>query len=269
MDKEFSFEGKSLGALELVADPSYDSWNLKLLQVTNADGQIKVDGKAVISDSPTTQLMVKIQASDIGKFLTRLGYAKGVDGGTGNLTGEVSWEGLPYKIDHSSLNGKINIQGKNGQFIKLEPGAAKLLGILSLQALPRRLVLDFSDIFSSGFNFENITSDFLILDGVAKTNNFAMLGPAARVNMLGEIDLTAETQRLEVSIFPQLSTAAAVAGAAVVNPAVGVATYIIQKFFGDPVDKMAAKRYLVTGKWNDPEVKSLLNKDLELSPKDN
>ncbi len=267
--REFSFEGKSLGALELVADPSSDSWDLNLLQVTNADGQITVNGKAVIGDTPITQLMVNIRASDIGKFLTRLGYAKGVDGGTGSLTGEVSWEGLPHKINHSTLNGSINIQGNDGQFTKLEPGAAKLLGILSLQALPRRLVLDFSDIFSSGFNFENISSDFMISDGVAKTNNFAMLGPAARVKMLGEIDLATETQRLEVSIFPQLSTAAAVAGAAVVNPAVGVATYIIQKFFGDPVDKIAAKRYLVTGKWNDPEVKSLLNQDLELSPQDN
>ena len=50
------------------------------------------------------------------------------------------------------------------------------------------------------------------------------------------------------------------AGAAVVNPAVGVATYVIQKLFGDPVEKMAAKSYLVTGTWSNPSVEKIETK---------
>ena len=34
-----------------------------------------------------------------------------------------------------------------GQFTKIDPGIGKLLGVLSLQALPRRLQLDFRDVF--------------------------------------------------------------------------------------------------------------------------
>ncbi len=255
--KDFSFEGKSLGVLELVADPTPDNWNLKLLGLSNIDGKILVTGKTTRENGVKTELQVVLNAFDIGKFLTRMGYSKGVDGGQGTLTGDISWSGFPYNINYQSLGGKIQIAAKDGQFIKLEPGAAKLLGILSLQALPRRLVLDFRDIFSSGFNFDTIDSNFVITDGVAITENFKMIGPAARVNMRGEIDLEKESQRLNVEIFPQLSAAAAVAGAAVVNPAVGVATYVIQKIFGDPVEKIASKRYLVTGKWGEPNVDRL------------
>ncbi|MAW32918.1 MAG: TIGR02099 family protein, partial [Proteobacteria bacterium] len=255
--RRFSFKGKAMGTLNLVAESDASKWNLKSLAVKSAAGEIAVQGQTSKKQVKKTELNVAINAFDIGKFLGQLGYAKGVEGGKGQLKGFVGWEGFADKIDFSTLSGQIDVQATNGQFTQLDPGAAKLLGILSLQALPRRLVLDFSDIFSSGFNFEKIDSNFDIKDGVATTDNFSMIGPAAKVKMEGAIDLGSERQRLSVDIFPQLSTAAAVAGAAVVNPAVGVATYVIQKLFGDPVEKMAAKSYLVTGTWSNPSVEKI------------
>jgi uncharacterized protein YhdP len=63
---------------------------------------------------------------------------------------------------------------EKGQFLKSEPGAARLLGVLSLQALPRRLMLDFSDVFGEGFAFDFVRGDVRIEQGVATTNNFQM-----------------------------------------------------------------------------------------------
>jgi uncharacterized protein YhdP len=92
-----------------------------------------------------------------------------------------------------------------------------------------------------------------LANGVAQTSDFLMAGTAARVQMKGQVSLAAETQDLQVRVLPQLSTAAAVAGA-VVNPAIGVATLVLQKVLGDPVEELAARNYHVTGTWSDPVV---------------
>src|SRR5581483_10120575 len=249
----FEFEGKKLGRLQLNAVPEQNSWRLDRLALESPDGSMDVKGSWSITDMPRTALDVRIQATDIGKLLTRLGYAEGVKGGSGSLAGQVSWIGSPSRLDLPSLAGQLKLDAKNGRFAKLDPGAAKLLGILSLQALPKRLTLDFRDIFSSGFSFDSITADVTVTGGVAHTEDFRMNGSAAQVRMKGSVDLAAETQDLNVRVLPQLSTGVAIAGA-VVNPAVGLAALLAQKALGDPFEKLAALEYRVTGTWNDPKV---------------
>ena len=58
----------------------------------------------------------------------------------------------------------------------MDPGIAKLLGVLSLQSLPRRLTLDFRDIFQQGFAFDGIDGDVKIGQGQATTRNLRMRG---------------------------------------------------------------------------------------------
>ena len=77
----------------------------------------------------------------------------------------------------------------SGQFLKVDPGVAKLLGVMSLQSLPRRLVLDFRDVFQEGFAFDNITGDVKIAQGMASTNNLRMRGVQAAVLMEGQADI--------------------------------------------------------------------------------
>jgi len=49
------------------------------------------------------------------------------------------------------MGGGFNVNVESGQFLKADPGIAKLLGVLSLQSLPGGLALDFRDVFSDGF----------------------------------------------------------------------------------------------------------------------
>ncbi|MGC5209903.1 AsmA-like C-terminal region-containing protein, partial [Escherichia coli] len=56
----------------------------------------------------------------------------------------------------ATLAGQVHMDVHSGQFLKVDPGAAKLLGVLNLQALPRRLTLDFRDVFSEGFAFDTV-----------------------------------------------------------------------------------------------------------------
>jgi len=74
--------------------------------------------------------------------------------------------------------------------------------------------------------------------------------------MRGQADIAAETQDLQVSVRPSLSDTVAI-GAAVVNPIVGALTYLVQKTFGNPIDKLFSYDYKITGSWVDPVVEKV------------
>ena len=139
--------------------------------------------------------------------------------------------------------------------MKVKPGVGRLLGVLSLQSLPRRISLDFRDVFSDGFAFDAINGSAKIAQGVATTDNLAMTGPAASVAIAGRADLAKETQDLTVRVVPVLGDSVAVAaGVALLNPIVGAGALIAQRLFKDPLGQMFSYEYQVTGSWEDPKV---------------
>ncbi len=259
--ESFTFEGKELGRLTVLADPEPAGWRMQRLEIINPESKLSINGRWVLGEVSRTDVAVRLEVSDIGKFFSRVGWHEGVKGGSALLEGPVAWTGSPYRLDIPSLSGRLRLDAKNGRFRQIEPGVAKLLGILSLQALPRRASLDFQDVFSKGFTFNSIGANLSIANGAAHTEDFKMEGSAARVGMRGQVDLAAETQNLIVRVTPLLSGSIAVAGA-IVNPAVGVAAYLAQKAFKDPLSEAASFEYSVTGTWAEPVV-ARINKPAE------
>ncbi|MDR2240667.1 MAG: TIGR02099 family protein [Zoogloeaceae bacterium] len=251
--ENFTLGERKLGRLELLATNADAVWKMERLALSSADGALVSDG---VWAGGATQLNFKLDVADIGGMLGRLGYADAVKRGTAQLEGKVSWAGAPIRIDHASLDGTLKVEAARGQFNKLEPGVGRLLGVLSLQSLPRRLTLDFRDIFSEGFAFDKITGDAKLARGVMSTQNLQIQGPAAKIFMQGEVSIPAETQDLRVRVEPALSDAVAV-GAMIANPAVGAAAWVAQKLLKDPLGKMFAFEYAVTGPWSDPKVEKL------------
>ena len=150
--------------------------------------------------------------------------------------GQLSWLGSPLSLDFTTPVGQRRPWRIDaGQFLKAEPGAARLLGVLSLQSLPRRLVLDFRDVFQEGFAFDNITGDVKIAQGVAHTNNLRMRGVQAAVLMEGQADIARETQDLRVVVVPEINAGTASLAYAAINPAVGLGTFLAQVFLRRPL----------------------------------
>jgi len=176
--------------------------------------------------------------------------------GSASLAGTLSWNGSPFTLDYPSLNGSLKLDAAGGQFAKLEPGVGRLLGILSLQSLPRRITLDFRDIFSDGFAFDSITGQFAVARGVMETKDLQIQGPSAKVFMGGSVNLGAETQNLKVRVQPAVGETLAV-GAMIANPVAGAVAWVAQKILRDPLDQAFAFEYAVTGSWADPKVDKL------------
>jgi len=236
-------------------------WRLRRLHVKNPDAELdgtgvwKLDAGEKAEGRRAMSLDAVLKLANTGKFLERMGLHGTMAGGTGSMSAQISWRGLPYSLDLPSLSGKVELSLDKGQFLKAEPGIAKLLGVLSLQSLPRRVTLDFRDIFSEGFAYDTIRAHASIANGVAHTDDFKMNGVNATVVIAGDADLEHETQRLRVVVVPKLDAgAASLLYGLAVNPAVGLSVFLAQLLLKDPLSKVLAYQYEITGPWTDPHV---------------
>ncbi len=252
----FLLSGRDLGSLTLLARPEMLGLRIETLRLANADAKLEVTG--LLSNHPRrfSSLDVRLESGNLRGLLDRLGYPGNVRRGEGSIQGRLGWRGGLPDFALERLSGDLEVQLKRGQFLKLDPGAGRLLGVLSLQALPRRVTLDFRDIFSEGFAFDEIAGPVHLEQGVAQLAEFQMRGPAASIRIQGEIDLVRETQDLRVAVQPRLEDTLA-AGAMLVNPAVGIGALVASKVLQDPISKAATFEYAVRGSWSDPEVKRI------------
>jgi uncharacterized protein YhdP len=263
---DFRMGPRQFGKLALLAVPNGADWRIERLDLTNPDAALSLTGLwQAWSVSPRTQLNVKLEVNDIGRFFTRMELPQGIQGGKARLEGPLSWSGPPYALDLPTLSGQLALKASKGRFVKIDPGIGKLLSVVSLQTLPKVVTLDLQDIFSQGFSFEQISAGVDITRGVARTQNFNMEGSAARVEMKGDVNLAAETQQLDVRIFPAMSDSVAL-GTAFVNPAIGLGAWVLQKALKDPLGQILAFEYHVAGTWTAPSVTKKKQEHQERAP---
>ena len=245
-----------LGQLRLKAENRNGAW-MAAFEMHNDGGDLAGTGSWRYGPTQTeTRADFALTAKSAERLLTRFGYPNTIKRGTAELTGNLVWAGSPLSFDYPSLAGKLKLDAAGGQFDKLDPGVGRLLGVFSLQSLPRRISLDFRDVFSAGFAFDTIKGSFGISRGVMTTEDLQIDGPAAKVMMHGNVDLGAETQDLKVRVQPAVGQSVAT-GVLLVNPVAGAATWALNKLFGNPIDKAFSFDYGVSGHWNDPKVEKL------------
>lgn len=264
VSEAFEMRGLKFGRLVLVARNEGGLWKLDSIGLKSSDMELSGSGEwQAIGLRAGTRLDFKLHSDDGGAMLGRLGYPDTLRRGKVDFNGAVSWQGTPTHLHFPSLAGQVKLTASDGQFREMEPGAGRLLGILSLQSLPRRITLDFNDVFSAGFAFDHIAGDMDIVGGVLHTNDLEVRGPAARVFIAGSTDLGRETHDLRIKIQPTLTETVAVgvlvgqAAIGVLNPAVGAATYFAQKLLRDPVEKIFSYEYAMHGSWSDPKVEKV------------
>ncbi len=263
---DFELRGRRLGRLEIEATNRAASnrdgareWQLAKLNLTMPEAQLVATGTwgdagAGAAAPRRAAMNFTLALADSGALLERLGMGRVVRGGKGSLTGDVAWPGSPFSPDYAKMTGQVKVAIESGQFLKAGPGAARLLSVLSLQSLPRRLALDFRDLFAEGFAFDSVDGDLKIGQGMASTNNLRMRGAAAVVLMEGSTDLERETEDLRVVVIPEINAGTASLAVAVINPAIGLGTFLAQYFLRKPLTAASTREFRVTGPWDDPKV---------------
>lgn len=251
--ERFTLGDKELGRLEIVAMPEEPNWRIQRLSITNPDGALAGKGLWRAGPASHTALSLDLDASDAGRLLARLGYPDLVRAGRAKMQASLSWNGDPASIDYPSLSGELQLQADGGQFLEIDPGVGKLLSVMSLQMLPRRLTLDFRDVFSKGFQFDRVRAAANVEKGVMTLKEFGMRGSSAEVEMRGQVDLAREMQALNVRVIPQLGDTASTA-LLFVNPFLYFPAALAQRILKDPLGHIFAFHYAVTGSWADPKI---------------
>jgi uncharacterized protein (TIGR02099 family) len=254
---DFELRGKKLGQLEVLAVNQGTEWRLHRLALGLPEARFSASGQwgaRTGGQGRRTSMAFQLDIDDAGALLTRLGSAGVFRGGRGQLGGSVAWNGSPLSLDYPSMTGNVHLDVREGQFLKADAGVARLLGVLSLQALPRRLTLDFRDVFSEGFAFDFLRGDAQIARGVVSSNNLQMKGVNAAVLMDGSADIARETQQLRVVVVPEISAGTAALVATVINPAVGLGSFLAQWLLRRPLMEAATQQFQIDGTWTDPRI---------------
>ncbi|MBB4842867.1 uncharacterized protein (TIGR02099 family) [Paucibacter oligotrophus] len=269
--EQFELRGKQLGRLEVQAQASgpQRDWRLTTLQLKAPDAVLNATGHWLNEPGQPlrrTELDWRLDIVDAGVTLERLGQGRVLRGGKGQLVGQLGWQGSPLSPDYASMNGALKLTLESGQFLNAEPGVGRLLGVLSLQSLPRRFLLDFRDVFSEGFTFDGVTGDVKIARGLASSNNLRMRGLQATVALEGEADLAAETQNLRVLVVPEFSMGGASLAYAAINPAIGLGAFLAQLLLSRPVEAAGTREFHISGSWVEPKVEKIEKAEKPVPP---
>lgn len=253
-----ALDGRELGQLELRAqhDHPRNVWQLQQLALLTPEAQWRSQGQWDATRQ-RTELQLQLQLHDAGQWLTRLGRPGVLRGGHGQLTGQLHWAGPPLGADWSRVNGELQLALAQGQLLQIEPGLARWLGVLNLQALPRRFSLDFDDVLNSGFSFDLIAGSAQIAQGVARTSDLRLQSVNAAALLQGQVDLARKTQDLQAVAVPHLNADTVSLVATAINPALGLSSFAWQWLLRQPLQYATTQRWHISGSWQAPHIEKL------------
>jgi uncharacterized protein (TIGR02099 family) len=257
--EDVRFQDRQLGSLTLETTKIANGLRLEQLQVKPQATTINaVGGWYVEGDKQHSNIDMQVKSSRLDRTLKSMGYVGGIDGGKGELDLKLEWPGSFLDVDPARIRGEMHLDLRHGQLLDIDPGAGgRIFGMLSLQTLPRRLFLDFSDVFKKGFGFDVIKGNFTVEDGNAYTNDLTMDGPAARVEVAGRVGLAQQDYDQRVTVTPHVGDSLPVIGALAAAPQVGAAILFVQKLFEPQIDRASRNQYTITGPWDAPVIKKL------------
>jgi uncharacterized protein (TIGR02099 family) len=263
---EFGIGTRQIGRLdaEILADPL----GLRLVSFESATDSFTAQGSGgwFVGDegADTTRFAVSINSTNVGQMLEQLGVARFVEAETAEVTASVYWPGPPSAAWLDHIAGDLALRAEKGSLVDVAPGGAgRAAGLLSISALPRRLALDFRDVFNRGFVFDDITADFVIVDGNAYTDNLKLTGPVAEVGLIGRTGLRDRDYRQQVVVTAEPGKVLPTVGALLAGPQVAAALLIFTRIFKKPLGGIGRASYCVTGSWAEPVVERLTDEQLE------
>ncbi|SFM58671.1 TIGR02099 family protein [Ectothiorhodospira mobilis] len=217
------------------------------------------DWRQTAGAGPRTTLEAELTAGDLGRGLDALGLQHPFQGGQGRMGAELSWPGPPWRWDVAEMRGSAVVRLRDGQLAEVEPGAGRLLGLFSLELLPRRLNLDFRDLVRRGFAYDRMEGDFSLRDGGLHTPDLHIQGPAARIRIQGTTDLVQRSYDQRILVTPSVGGTLPLAGALLGGPVAGLAVFVFDRVtgVGEAIDEAARVEYRVTGPWGDPRVEAV------------
>lgn len=196
----------------------------------------------------------EIHSTNVQETFSRLDYDAGIIGDDMRVDLDVGWTGGPRKDFMTVLNGTVSVALGAGRLADVEPGAGRVFGLMSFVALPRRLALDFRDVFDSGFSFDEITGKFRLENGEAYTCDLTVAGTSADVGIVGRTGLASRDYYQSAIVSANVGNTLPVVGGIIGGPQVAAALFVFSQIFKKPLKDVGQAYYSVDGSWDDPVI---------------
>lgn len=258
--REFALGQRHFGNFE--AEFARTDQGLESASITTRDEsfQISGSGKWIVEAGDEgrqrSYLTAKLVSTDVKKTTDRLNYQPGLVGDDMEVDFDVSWPGGPREDILAHVDGEIGIRFGTGQLDDVEPGAGRVFGLMSIVALPRRLSLDFRDVFAKGFGFDEITGHFRIVSGETFTCDLTLKGPAADIGIIGQAGLVTREYNQTAIVSASVGDTLPIVGAVVAGPQVAAALLIFSQIFKKPLQGVGQIYYSIHGPWDDPSIET-------------
>ncbi|HEY3645700.1 MAG TPA: YhdP family protein [Gammaproteobacteria bacterium] len=259
--KQFQFGRMSLDNISLALVPRPDGIAFEDVKVVDPNFTIAGNGTWLITPAGQqhTALNADVESKDVQKSLQSLGFDAGLTGDKGSIVAVLNWDDSPMGDAVQTLGGKIHVTLQDGQIQEVAPGAGRLFGLLSINALPRRLLLNFSDVFSKGFGYDSIDGDFLLQSGDAYTQNLLVKGPAASIHLVGRTGLAKHDFDQALIVDPNVGSSLPVVAGLAAGLVPGAVVFLLTEIFKKPLTKAGEVRYHLTGPWDNPVLTKVPN----------
>ncbi len=231
---------------------------LSLDKFTITSPHVDVQGKAYWYYRPhkqSTEVTMTVKSENYGELLTSLGFNSLIENGKANFSGDFNWKGGFGDFDWGKLNGVVTMDITDGVFTKVDPGAGRMLGLLSIEALPGMIFG--GDAFKTGFNFDRIVGNYDIKNGNAFSDDVSIKGPAASITVTGRTGIVARDFDHHLTVVPNVSGTLPLTSGAIFGPQVGAIVYFFKKLFGSGIDESTKRIYHLTGTWKKPVVERI------------
>ena len=253
--KEFSYLGLNLGETRIEGYPVQNGFHLESVEsqapslVFSARGDWLKDDQGERSDFD-----IHISSESLGGVLEAMDISSAMQGGQTLVHFDAWWQGPPAAFALERLNGEMDLSVVQGNILTANAGAGRMLGLLSLTELPRRLAMDFRDVFDEGFSFDEARGTMRLENGTSYTDDLILSSTAAEISIVGSTDLVAQTFDYEFAVRPGVSKTLPVIGAIAGGPAGAAAGLALQALLRESLGDAAEARYMIRGPWSDPLV---------------
>jgi uncharacterized protein YhdP len=256
--EDFTLGERHLG--RLAADFRKTGAGLEAASIETSNDTFEIRGRAgwIVDASDEigqrSYVAARLTSSNVGRTLRSLDYDVGIQSESLDAQFDVTWSGGPREDFLASLDGTVRVRFGSGQLDEVEPGAGRVFGLMSIVALPRRLSLDFRDVFDKGFGFDEITGTFRLENGEAYTCDLSLKGPAADIGIVGRAGLLARDYDQTAVVSANVGNTLPVLGAVVAGPQVAAALLIFSQIFKKPLQEMGQVYYGIEGDWSNPVI---------------
>ena len=208
---------------------------------------------------------VKARSFDLKKLQEQFGFQSFIASKKSEFDLDLIWAEIPLRMEIINGEGSVKINIDDGQITVLERVPGKIFGLFSLAKLPKRLLLDFSDVTKKGFSFKKITADLQFNKGSAYTCNLVIKGTTADILIIGATDLISRTFNQLAIVQPAVSDLLPMGGAMLGGPAVAASVYIFTKLLRKPLKEAGINYYSINGPWENPKIELIPTSEIDLS----